>query len=161
MRYNEYYEIQFISQMIKMIVTFFYTGCSKFMPGTIGSLATCLFIYPFINSRILLFCGWFFASTVGSYCVYLYTKNTTQKDPKEVVIDETLGILTCFLLLKITKRNIIFSDVIIGFILFRIFDIFKPFPISFFDKQKNVFGVMMDDCLAGFFAFLFLQYLTL
>ena len=70
--------------------------------------------------------------------------NEVDKDPKYIVCDEYLGqsiaIFCC---------NQILLDYLIAFILFRLFDIIKPFPINYFDKMKNVTGLLMDDVVAG------------
>ena len=87
-------------------------------------------------------------------------KNNENKDPKEVIIDEFIGQSIPIYIYEIshgTEKSpdeaIIFYGVC--FILFRFFDIAKPFPVSFFDKNfKNSFGVIMDDVCAGFYVVL-------
>ena len=89
-----------------------------------------------------------------------YIKEDTDKDPKEVVIDEVIGQSIPIYLYEIahgtikdSKEAILFYIYI--FVLFRFFDIKKPFPINFFDKKfKNSFGVIMDDVIAGFYVVL-------
>ena len=89
-----------------------------------------------------------------------YIKEDTNKDPKEVVIDEVIGQSIPIYLYEIahgtnkdSKEAILFYIYI--FILFRFFDIKKPFPVNFFDKKfKNSFGVIMDDVIAGFYVVL-------
>ena len=89
-----------------------------------------------------------------------YIKDEINKDPKEVVIDEVIGQSIPIYLYEIShgtskdsKEAILFYLYI--FILFRFFDIKKPFPINFFDKKfKNSFGVIMDDVIAGFYVVL-------
>ena len=89
-----------------------------------------------------------------------YIKNETNKDPKEVVIDEVIGQSIPIYLYELahgaskdSKEAILFYIYI--FILFRFFDIKKPFPINLFDKKfKNSFGVVMDDVIAGFYVVL-------
>ena len=89
-----------------------------------------------------------------------YIKDIQNKDPKEVIIDEFIGQSIPIFLYEIShgiKKSydeaIIFY--IICFVLFRFFDIVKPFPVSFFDKNyKNSFGVIMDDVCAGFYVVL-------
>ncbi len=74
-----------------------------------------------------------------------YLDSTESKDPKEVVIDEVVGILISFMLVPVTGITMI-----IGFLLFRFFDILKPPPISFFDRKvPGATGVMADDVVAG------------
>ena len=92
--------------------------------------------------------------------VAFYIKDNDNKDPKEIIIDELIGQSIPIYLYEIshgTEKSpdeaIIFY--FICFILFRFFDILKPFPVSYFDKNyKNSFGVIMDDVCAGFYVVL-------
>ena len=139
-------------------------GKIKFMPGTFGSLATiiCLF-YLFhilkISSNIILI-SWIVIFIYSFYAISTHIKNNINKDPGEIIIDEFLGQSIPIYLYEIshrtTKEN---NEAIIYyglcFILFRYFDIIKPFPVSFFDKNfKNSFGVIMDDICAGLYVVL-------
>ena len=69
-------------------------------------------------------------------------------------MDEFIGQFTALLFCNGT-----FSAYIVAFIIFRIFDILKPFPISFFDKLNNSFGVLMDDIIAGLFSGIIVYFL--
>ena len=92
--------------------------------------------------------------------VAFHIKDNDNKDPKEIIIDELIGQSIPIYLYEIshgTEKSpdeaIIFYS--ICFILFRFFDIVKPFPVSYFDKNyKNSFGVIMDDVCAGFYVVL-------
>jgi phosphatidylglycerophosphatase A len=87
----------------------------------------------------------------------MYTKH----DPSFVVIDEFIGQAVTFLLIadKLKQFNGIIIY-IIGFILFRIFDIIKPFPVSYADKKiNNAFGVILDDVFAGLYAAIILYFI--
>ena len=92
--------------------------------------------------------------------VAAHIKDNENKDPKEVVIDEFIGQSIPIYLYEISHGTnkspdeaIIFYS--ISFVLFRFFDIAKPFPVNFFDKNfKNSFGVIMDDVCAGFYVVL-------
>jgi len=94
------------------------------------------------------------------YAVADYIKEKENKDPKEVVIDEVIGQAIPIYLYEIfhgtakdSKEAILFYIYI--FILFRFFDIKKPFPVSVFDKKyKNSFGVIFDDIIAGLYVVL-------
>ena len=89
-----------------------------------------------------------------------HIKDNENKDPKEVIIDEFIGQSIPIYLYEISHSTekspneaLIFYG--ICFVLFRIFDIAKPFPVNFFDKKfKNSFGVIMDDVIAGFYVVL-------
>ncbi len=139
-------------------------GKIKKIPGTFGSLATVIVLYLFfhifnLSSNIILICliGIFIYSF---FAIAAHIKDNENKDPKEIVIDEFIGQSIPIYLYEIshgTEKSpdeaIIFYS--LCFILFRFFDIAKPFPVSFFDKNfKNSFGVIMDDVCAGFYVVL-------
>ena len=92
----------------------------------------------------------------------MYIKDKANKDPKEVVIDEFIGQSIPIYLYEISHgTDKTFNESIyiyfVIFILFRLFDIKKPFPVSYFDKNfKNSFGVVMDDIIAGLYVVLVL-----
>ena len=141
-----------------------FLGKIKIIPGTFGSLATIVILYFFfhilnISSNLILICL-IIIFVISFFAVANYIQNTENKDPKEVVIDEFIGQSIPVYLYEIShgtekssNEAIIFYC--ICFILFRFFDIIKPFPVSFFDKNyKNSFGVIMDDVCAGFYVVL-------
>ena len=139
-------------------------GKIKFIPGTFGSLATTIILYYFfhvlnISSNIILV-GLIIIFAYSFYAVSCHIKDSDNKDPGEIIIDEFLGQSIPIYLYEVshgtTKEN---NDAliyyVIFFLLFRYFDIMKPFPVSFFDKNfKNSFGVIMDDICAGFYVVL-------
>jgi len=139
-------------------------GKIKFIPGTFGSLTTTIILFYLfhilnISSNIILI-GLIIIFAYSFYAVSTYIKNNDNKDPREIIIDELLGQSIPIYLYEIShdtiKENseaLIFY--LIFFILFRYFDIMKPFPVNFFDKNfKNSFGVIMDDICAGFYVVL-------
>ena len=147
-----------------LFVTMFGLGKIKFMPGTFGSLSTTIILFYLfhsfnISSNIIL-TVWIVIFIYSFYAVSTHTRDSKNKDPGEIIIDEFLGQSIPIYLYEIShgtiKENneaIIFYAII--FILFRYFDIMKPFPVSFFDKNfKNSFGVIMDDICAGFYVVL-------
>ena len=147
-----------------LIVTCFGIGSIRFAPGTITSLITTVFLYSLFhiinlqNNTILIFLLIVFIYSF--YAVSEYIKFNENKDPKEVVIDEFIGQSIPIYLYEISHRTLKDAQeaVLIYlyiFILFRFFDIKKPFPINFFDKKfKNSFGVIIDDVLAGLYVVL-------
>ena len=147
-----------------LLVTMFGLGKIKFMPGTIGSVATtiCLF-YLFhtlnISSNMVLI-GWIIIFLYSFYAVSTHTRNSKNKDPGEIVIDELLGQSIPIYLYEIShgttkESNEAVIYYLLFFFLFRYFDIAKPFPVNFFDKNfKNSFGVIMDDIFAGLYVVL-------
>ena len=94
---------------------------------------------------------------ISLYAVNIFIKDLDNKDPKEVVIDEFIGQSIPICLYEIAHEgpkeiNQVLTFYFIMFILFRIFDILKPYPVSYYDKNfKNSFGVIMDDVVAGLY----------
>lgn len=139
-------------------------GRIGFIPGTFGSLATvillfiCFHILSISSDIILLILLITFAYSF--IAIKNHTKDSKNKDPGEIIIDEFIGQAIPIYLYEIshgtektTDQTIIIY--VICFVLFRFFDIKKPFPVSYFDKkQKNSFGVVMDDVCAGFYVVL-------
>ena len=151
--------------MTKTINTLFVTmlGLGKIpkIPGTFGSLATVIILYIFFHifnlssNLILIFLIIIFILSFSAVAHHI--KDNENKDPKEVVIDEFIGQSIPICLYEIahnnpTNQSKVLTYYFIMFILFRIFDIIKPYPISYYDKNfKNSFGVIMDDICAGLY----------
>ena len=141
-------------------------GLGKFkkIPGTIASFTTTVILFLYFH--IFNFPKDFFLFFLVIVTIYAfiavanYIKSKNNKDPKEVVIDEFIGQSIPIYMYEISHGAEKSSDEAIifygaCFILFRFFDIVKPFPVSFFDKKfKNSFGVIMDDVCAGFYVVL-------
>ena len=154
--------------MIKTLNTLFVTifGLGKLpkIPGTFGSLATIIVLFIFFHifnlSSKLILIGLIIIFIFSFFAVSHHIKDNENKDPKEVIIDEFIGQSIPIYLYEIShgteksaEEAIIYY--IVCFVLFRFFDIKKPFPVSFFDKNfKNSFGVIMDDVCAGFYVVL-------
>ena len=134
------------------------------IPGTFGSLATIIILYILFHilnlSSILILYGLIVVFIFSFLAVATHIKNSENKDPKEIIIDEFIGQSIPIYLYeishgteKLSNEAIVFYGVC--FVLFRFFDIAKPFPVSYFDKNfKNSFGVIMDDVCAGFYVVL-------
>ena len=147
-----------------LFVTMFGLGRIKKIPGTFGSLATVIILYFFFHilnvSSNLILIGLIIIFIVSFSAIAFHIEDSENKDPKEVIIDEFIGQSIPIYLYEIShgiekspNEAIIFYGVC--FVLFRFFDIAKPFPVSFFDKNfKNSFGVIMDDVCAGFYVVL-------
>ena len=151
--------------MLNKINFFFVTllgiGKIKKIPGSFASLATTLFLFFLfhvlnLSPNIVLFCV-IIIFFISLYAVNIFIKDLTNKDPKEVVIDEFIGQSIPICLYEVAhnipkETDQILKFYFIMFILFRIFDISKPFPVSYYDKNfKNSFGVIMDDVCAGLY----------
>ena len=144
-----------------LFVTLFGIGKIKKIPGSFASLATTIFLFLLfhilnISLNIVLICV-IIIFFISLYAVNIFIKDLDNKDPKEVVIDEFIGQSIPICLYEIAHEGTKETDQVltyyfIMFILFRIFDITKPFPVSYYDKNfKNSFGVIMDDVCAGLY----------
>jgi phosphatidylglycerophosphatase A len=138
-----------MKHFILLLATGFGVGYSPIAPGTLGTLVAIL-IYYFLSEispplyEITLI-GFFFLSVWVSENAERFFR---KKDDQRIVIDEIIGFLTTMLWVPKTIRF-----VIIGFFLFRFFDILKPFPIRRLEKGfKGGFGVVLDDVVAGVYA---------
>ncbi len=130
--------------------TWFWSGFFPKAPGTMGSLAALPFgfLLHYLGGPNLLLWATVIVFIVGTYSTHIYLARTGKSDPGEVVIDEVAG---QWLPLLVAGSSPVYY--VLAFILFRLFDIFKPWPISWLDKNvKGAFGVMVDDVLAGMFA---------
>ena len=147
-----------------LFVTMFGLGKIKFVPGTLGSLATTIFLFYLFHSLKIypnaILTGWIIILIYSFYAVSTHIKDSKNKDPGEIIIDEFLGQSIPIYLYEISHGTIKEDNEAIiyytlFFILFRYFDIMKPFPVNFFDKNfKNSFGVIMDDICAGLYVVL-------
>ena len=120
------------------------------LPGTLTSFLTVIIIWTIqthfsfeVTTLFILF-----ATLIG----YISVEKNPDKvsDPKEIVIDEFIGQSLVLVFLPLTYQNYI-----LGFIFFRFFDIYKPFPINYIEKKyQNAFGVIFDDVIAAVYALL-------
>tara|TARA_B100000902_G_C26965667_1_gene742748 strand:+ start:42 stop:605 length:564 start_codon:yes stop_codon:yes gene_type:complete len=177
-----------IKKFEKSFLTMFGIGYFTKIPGSLGSLVTCIIFY-FIH-KLSLVGEWFlpgvqmvliyyliFFIYIFFYSSYVINKYYKKNDAKEIVIDEFLGqsipLMSYYYFLYNSNDFLSFiwiggffgtghtsgfiSWILISFLVFRFFDILKPYPINLIDqKMKNGFGVMLDDVLAGIFTTLVL-----
>ena len=155
-----------------LISTFFGNGYISKIPGTFTSLSTLIILYILfevfqfknLNYILILYSITFFYSF---YAVMDSETEFENKDPRQIVIDEVLGqAMPLILIVYLSSINLINIPVeiyyVLSFILFRFFDIVKPFPVSYFDKQhKNFFGIIMDDIMAGLYTMLIIYLISL
>jgi len=144
-----------------LFVTLFGIGKLKKIPGSYASLATTIFLFflfhilNFTPHNVLI--GVIIIFFISIYAINIFIKDLDNKDPKEIVIDEFIGQSIPICLYEIAHEGTketsqILTFYFIMFILFRIFDITKPYPVSYYDKNfKNSFGVIMDDVCAGLY----------
>ena len=155
-----------INKLNLIFVTFFGIGKIKKIPGTFASLATTLllfFLFHILNvSPNIILVSVIIIFLISLYAVNIFIKDLSNKDPKEVVIDEVIGQSIPLYFYEVSHNipkdfNDALKFYLIIFILFRFFDIAKPFPVNYFDKNfKNSFGVIMDDVVAALYVVLIL-----
>ena len=144
-----------------LFVTLFGIGKLKIIPGSFASLVTTLFLFILFHvlnfSPNIVLIGVIIIFLISLYAVNIFIKDLDNKDPREIVIDEFIGQSIPICLYELshegTKETIqTLTFYFIMFILFRIFDIVKPYPVNYYDKNfKNSFGVVMDDVCAGLY----------
>lgn len=140
-----------IDRIALLVAEFFYCGRFFIAKGTVGSLGSlviwipsCYFAWPWWLKLSLLVVLFF----VGTWAAGYGIKHYRRADPPEVVIDEVVGQGIPFLVIA---PNIF--EIIAAFLLFRFFDILKPWPIHAIERQfQDKWGIMIDDVIAGFFA---------
>lgn len=147
--------------MSRFIATFFYVGLLRPAPGTWGSAAAIpvaylihgLWGFPafFIATIVVFFVGWWATAEA--------TRGKDDHDPSEIVIDEVAGMWIALWPLSAglwwmgsDPWVFPYPGWIVGFALFRLFDIWKPGPVGWADKRDDAFGVMFDDVIAGLMA---------
>ena len=138
------------------IATGCYSGYLPKAPGTWGSLVGLLlfFLLHTLSLEIYLavIAGIF---VIGTFAAGEAEKIMDHKDPGLVVIDEIVGMLITIIAVPATPLAMV-----LGFLLFRIFDILKPFPVNFFDQRfHGGLGIMLDDVMAGIYSLIILQVL--
>ena len=126
-----------------LVATMGGVGRLKPAPGTWGSLVVLplavLGPLPALLLALLI-------TIIGFYAVREVLRDTPNQDPGWIVVDEAAGMLLALAGLSVDTS---LWGVLVAFALFRVFDIFKPWPISWADQQKGAFGVMLDDIVAG------------
>ncbi|MBX3041478.1 MAG: phosphatidylglycerophosphatase A [Bdellovibrionaceae bacterium] len=136
------------------LAPFFGVGRLPYGPGTWGTLAAVplaaglMWLGPFwhMTATLLLF-------PLSVLAAQFYCRDCGVHDAGEVVIDEVLGFLITMVMMPLTWQAFV-----MGFVLFRILDILKPFPISYLDRKvEGGFGVILDDVVAGLIANVILQ----
>ena len=149
--------------MIRMITSFFYVGLIPVAPGTFGSLAAipAAFALHAVGGFPLLLAGCALAFGVGWWATALFTAASGNPDPSEVVIDEVVG---QWIALMPLSAGLWFAGAEAGvfwrawpgwvgaFLMFRLFDIWKPLVVGWADRLHTPLGVMLDDVFAGVMA---------
>ena len=137
-------------------------GKIKYAPGSVASLITCLtfiLLINIFNISVILFCV--LIIFCYSFVAINYSfDNFDAEDPQEIVIDEVVGQMLPLLFIPIFETLYLLPKIyycIAAFVAFRLFDIWKPYPISYVDNNvKGALGIMLDDILAGIYSIIFL-----
>ena len=135
------------------LATCFGIGWTPIAPGTVASLAALPFAWLLVllGWRSLL-AGALLVTALGIWACGVYVRQTRAGDPAECVLDEVAGQWFALLPVAVQMRGGDWRPFVLGFIFFRLFDIWKPWPVSAVEKLPGGFGIMMDDVLAGLIA---------
>tara|TARA_R110000824_G_scaffold155226_1_gene327461 strand:- start:10321 stop:10818 length:498 start_codon:yes stop_codon:yes gene_type:complete len=142
---------------VAFIATWFGSGLLPKAPGTWGTIAALppAYVIALTGGSYSLLLAAVFAFLIGTWSSEQYARACGKPDPSEVVIDEVAAI---WLVLAFVPLSLIGWGV--AFIVFRFFDIVKPWPVSLADtKLKGGFGIMFDDIIAAGYAILVIQFL--
>jgi phosphatidylglycerophosphatase A len=146
--------MKFRERAVLFLATGFFIGTVPFAPGTFGSiigLPIC-FLISRLDILIAVICTILFI-LFAIWMAAVAEKALKKKDAGEIVIDEIAGLIVTFMGIPFTLKT-----VIVGFIIFRAFDILKPFPIGLLEKKvAGGPGIVLDDVLAGLYANLILR----
>lgn len=142
-------------RITKGILTLFGIGYLPLAPGTFASVVAVLFYFVIRNNLFLYLTSTAFLVIIGFVVSRDAEKIFKEKDPKEVVIDEFCGMLVAYMLVPFTTPNVIW-----GFIIFRIFDILKVYPLERLERLKKGRGIMLDDLAAGVLTNILLQVMS-
>ena len=136
--------------LAKIFTTFFYLGYSPVAPGTIGSIAAIILWWFFLNINFIYFLTFFLLYVFSAYIFTQIHLNKEEKDdPSEIICDELIGqFIPLFI---ISSTNDIYL-ILIAFVSFRIFDIYKLYPANYAETMPGANGVILDDVIAGIYA---------
>lgn len=140
---------EIIKDPVLLLAFGFGSGLSKKMPGTLGTVAAIPLYLLLMQTNVFLY--WIFtllSVLLGIYICERASKKLEVHDFGGIVWDEIAGLLITMIGLPFSWQSLL-----AGFILFRVFDILKPWPIRWFDQHvSGGFGIMLDDVVAGIFA---------
>jgi len=139
-------------KIAQIIATVFYIGYFPIAPGTIGSLLGALIYYLLRHNHIAHLIISIILVLVGWVCADIYVKSTKNIDPHEIVIDELSAVFIVYLFIPFSIKLFI-----IGFVLYRLFDIIKPPPIKNLENLRGGLGVIADDIMAAVYTNLLLH----
>ena len=144
-------------------LTFFFIGKIKYAPGTIASFFTCFLFLLLINFFNLNFV-FLFTLIIFIYSFFAINFSFNEfksEDPQEIVIDEVIGQMLPLLAIPIYETLYPLPTMfycVAAFLLFRLFDVWKPYPINYVDNNiKGSLGIMLDDILASVYSIIVLS----
>lgn len=147
--------------MIRALTTFFFIGKLRPAPGTWGSaaaVAVALVLHG-LGGFVLLAAATLLVTLLGFWSIARDLETRTEKDPSEIVIDEVAGQWLAmlapslgFTMAGLDSWNFPWPGWVAAFVLFRLFDIWKPWLVGWADRKGGAMGVMLDDLIAGVFA---------
>ena len=133
-----------------LFVTFFYVGRFPFASGTLGSLIGVVLWYYLISINLVFLILFFILYFIMSFILTnIYLKRSNKDDPSEVICDEIIGQLIPLSIISIADDTYL---ILIAFISFRIFDIFKFYPANKAEELPGASGVILDDVIAGIYS---------
>ena len=144
-----------LKKLLLIIGQGFGTGLSPIAPGTAGSFVAAIIFYFFIWDSLTTYLGigLFLLFILVSFFIgiFLLSQLTDkEKDPKSFVWDEFVGMWISCVPLTLVDRDVYL--VVLSFLVFRLFDIFKPLGIRSLDSKSGEFYVMIDDVIAGIYS---------
>ena len=140
-----------VDRLALLIATVGGVGHAPLAPGTVASALTALAVGVLSPSRLALVVMLLAVILVGTWAAQEAERSLGGKDPGAIVIDEVAGMVLAVLVLPLTP-----AVLIAGFLLFRVFDIVKPYPANALQRLPGGVGVMIDDLVAGLYALLLL-----
>ncbi len=136
--------------LAKIFTTIFYLGYFPIAPGTIGSIVAIILWWSVLSANFLYFLAFFLLYIIFSYMfTHIHLNEEKKDDPSEIICDEVIGqFIPLFI---ISSTNDIYL-ILIAFVSFRIFDIYKLYPANYAETMHGANGVIIDDVIAGIYA---------
>jgi phosphatidylglycerophosphatase A len=154
---ESFHKASLLDKFALILASWFGVAMIPVVPGTFGTLAAIPFaVAVACLSPVAGACVLFFFILLAIWVAERSARALGKEDPAEVVIDEVAGLLMTLFLLPATGFNLC-----LGFVLFRLFDILKPYPIRKLEKIAGGAGIVLDDLLAGVFANVCLRLIAL
>ena len=143
-------------RIAKLFATFFYLGYFPFAPGTVGTLGAIVLFYLLSGLSFTFYLLFLLIFIVFSIWVSdVSSKNSAESDPKYVVVDEVCGFLVSMMLIP---ANLMF--IVLGFLIFRFFDVLKPPPLKNLERLPGGYGIVADDIAAGIYTNIVLHFVV-